>query len=401
MSGSPAVRAAVRPGVYHDSVVLMQLQRALAGLAGRARRRRGDGDARQPRAAGGERPATGERGGRGPARPADLREGGERGGGGGGPGAGGCPSPGTPCGRRAGFPAAQPGVGVEASCRRRGWVLVSVPGRWAAGVAHEALDLGRNVFLYSDNVSSGRRGGPQAEGVRAGAAGLGAGLRHGHPRRHRVRLRQPRRAPAVSGSSPPPARASRRSVSFLHDRGFGISQAIGTGGRDLSSDVGGITAEQALDLLGRDAETEVIVLISKPPAPEVTRRLIGLAHAVAKPVVVCFLGSPPPLLRVWNVCFAIGLEAAVEAAVSALDAKRPGPFEPPVRFAAGQRWVRGLFSGGTLALEILARLSAVTLPSCRTSRSPPISVSRTLCAVRAIRSSISAQTNLPSAGSIP
>ena len=34
-----------------------------------------------------------------------------------------------------------------------GWVLVSVPGRYAAGVARQALALGRHVFLYSDNVS--------------------------------------------------------------------------------------------------------------------------------------------------------------------------------------------------------------------------------------------------------
>ncbi|HLF37846.1 MAG TPA: hypothetical protein VI520_07920, partial [Anaerolineales bacterium] len=32
------------------------------------------------------------------------------------------------------------------------WILISVPGRYAGAVAREALDLGRNVFLYSDNV---------------------------------------------------------------------------------------------------------------------------------------------------------------------------------------------------------------------------------------------------------
>ncbi len=40
-------------------------------------------------------------------------------------------------------------------------------------------------------------------------------------------------------------------TSHLHYLGAGVSQAIGTGGRDLSSEVGGITAAQALDLLGR------------------------------------------------------------------------------------------------------------------------------------------------------
>ena len=33
------------------------------------------------------------------------------------------------------------------------WTLISVPGRYAAGVSREALRLGKHVFLYSDNVS--------------------------------------------------------------------------------------------------------------------------------------------------------------------------------------------------------------------------------------------------------
>src|SRR6185503_15984916 len=33
------------------------------------------------------------------------------------------------------------------------WVQVSVPGLFSTEVAHEALDRGRNVFLYSDNVT--------------------------------------------------------------------------------------------------------------------------------------------------------------------------------------------------------------------------------------------------------
>lgn len=33
------------------------------------------------------------------------------------------------------------------------WVLISVPGRFAAGVARQALGFDKHVFLYSDNVS--------------------------------------------------------------------------------------------------------------------------------------------------------------------------------------------------------------------------------------------------------
>ncbi len=33
------------------------------------------------------------------------------------------------------------------------WVLISVPGRYAAGVARDALRLNKHAFLFSDNVS--------------------------------------------------------------------------------------------------------------------------------------------------------------------------------------------------------------------------------------------------------
>ena len=44
----------------------------------------------------------------------------------------------------------------------------------------------------------------------------------------------------------------------------------------------------------RDPGTDVIVLVSKPPAPEVATRLLAAARATGKPVVVDFIGYPPP-----------------------------------------------------------------------------------------------------------
>ncbi len=179
------------------------------------------------------------------------------------------------------------------------WVLVSVPGRYAADVAQEALDRDRNVFLYSDNVPLGREAalkrqarekgllvmGPDCGTAWLGGVGLGFA--------NRVR----RGSIGLIGASGTGLQAV---MSEIHAHGSGISQAIGTGGRDLSPDVGGITAVQALDLLGRDPETRVIVLISKPPAPEVSARLLALARSTGKPVVVQFLGAPLPGRQIGN-----------------------------------------------------------------------------------------------------
>jgi FdrA protein len=56
-------------------------------------------------------------------------------------------------------------------------------------------------------------------------------------------------------------------TSQIHRLGGGVSQAIGTGGRDLQAEVGAVSMRQGIALLARDPGTRVIAIISKPPAP--------------------------------------------------------------------------------------------------------------------------------------
>jgi FdrA protein len=145
----------------------------------------------------------------------------------------------------------------------------------------------------------------------------------------------------------------------IHNLGAGISHAIGTGGRDLKSDVGAITAHQALDALARDDETKVIVLISKPPSPDVATNLISAAQGTGKPVVVYFIGYPPPARKIGNLHFAISLSEAAEIAVNQLSVTSDQSLiagNPVTGF------LRGLFSGGTLAYETLLGLQASLAP---------------------------------------
>ncbi len=51
----------------------------------------------------------------------------------------------------------------------------------------------------------------------------------------------------------------------IHKYGYGISQLIGTGGRDLSAEIGGLMMLDGLDALMADKQTKAILLISKPP----------------------------------------------------------------------------------------------------------------------------------------
>lgn len=238
------------------------------------------------------------------------------------------------------------------------WVLVSVPGRFAAGVAREALDQGKHVFLYSDNVSledevalkkTARDKGLLVMGPDCGTAilnGVGLGFAN------RVR-RGPIGLVGASGTG------LQAVTTHIHNLGGGISHAIGTGGRDLKSEVGAITARQALDLLGRDPATEVIGIISKPPAHDVAAALLAAAQSAGKPVVIDFIGYPPPGRRQGNLYFAASLSEAAEMAVGLVSnvkdqSSRQGK---PV-----SGYLRGLFSGGTLAYETLLGLQASLAP---------------------------------------
>ncbi|MGZ9165237.1 MAG: acyl-CoA synthetase FdrA [Anaerolineales bacterium] len=252
------------------------------------------------------------------------------------------------------------------------WVLISVPGRYAAGVAREALELGKHVFLYSDNVSledeislkkTAREKGLLVMGPDCGTAiinGIGLGFAN------RVR----RGAIGVVGAS---GTGTQAVTAQIHNLGGGISHAIGTGGRDLKSDVGAITAHQALDLLARDAETKVIVLVSKPPSPDVATQLISAAQATEKPIVVYFIGYPPPARKIGNLHFAISLSEAAELATQLLVISNSDSRSQQLPIA--NYYLRGLFSGGTLAYESLLGLQASLSPIYSNS---PISDSQIL-----------------------
>lgn len=239
------------------------------------------------------------------------------------------------------------------------WVLVSVPGRYAAGVAREALDLGKHVFLYSDNVSledeialkkTAREKGLLVMGPDCGTAiinGIGLGFAN-HVRRGNI---------GVVGAS---GTGTQAVTAHIHELGGGISHAIGTGGRDLKSDVGAITAHQALDALARDDDTKVIVLISKPPSPDVATQLISAAQGTGKPVVIYFIGYPAPARKIGNLHFAVSLSEAAELAVRELENLRVK--DSRILRSSNSRFVRGLFSGGTLAYETMIGLQASLSP---------------------------------------
>jgi succinyl-CoA synthetase alpha subunit len=149
----------------------------------------------------------------------------------------------------------------------------------------------------------------------------------------------------------------------IHGLGGGVRHAIGTGSRDVSAEIGGITMLQALDMFAEDASTHIIAIVSKPPAPEVARKVLDRVCRIGKSCAVLFLGDdasqsqlPPNIIRV---------DTLYDAAVAAVALANGHPFAGPVhaeqwrlapgndarRFAPGQHLMRALYSGGTFCTE--------------------------------------------------
>ena len=235
------------------------------------------------------------------------------------------------------------------------WVLVSVPGNYAASVAKEGLRHGKNIFLYSDNVSLEDEVALKKDASKKGLLVMGADC--GTAIINEVGLgfaNKVRRGPiGLIGAS---GTGLQQVTARIHQLGSGITHAIGTGGRDLSTSVGGITALQALDLLRRDSETQVMVLISKPADSKVVSRLLQRAREAGKHVVINLLGHRAMQLeKNTNLHFASSLDAAAELAVKLVNTPTTSARETAARemSPSGQKYLRGLFSGGTLAYETL------------------------------------------------
>ncbi len=246
--------------------------------------------------------------------------------------------------------------------------LVSVPGPHAKLEAAKALNAGMHVFMFSDNVSLAEELALKQWAVSKGLLMMGPGC--GTAIINGVALafaNVVRRGPiGVVGASG----TGLQEVTSLIDRGgVGISQAIGVGGRDLSETIGGLMMIQGITMLTDDPATEVIVLISKPPAETVMPRVLEVAKRSGKPVVVNFLGSGQAG-ETDGIIFTSTIEDTAEAALQQANKNKTTHFavDPETldelaqserrQLTKGQTYLRGLFSGGSLcdeAMDILHR----------------------------------------------
>ena len=242
-------------------------------------------------------------------------------------------------------------------------VVISVPGNYAAREAKKALEAGLNVFLFSDNVSiedelklkqyATRQKllvmGPDCGTSLIGGVGIGFAnvVRKGS-----------------IGAIGAAGTGLQEFTSQVHNAGFGISHAIGTGSHDLSDKIGGLTSLAAMDALESDPQTKIIAIISKPPGSNTLDKLIKRIKVCKKPVIGCFLGThvEPEGLPA-NFQATCTIDEAVQLATMTADGKQVAllnPFTPQElewiakerkAWSSGQKYLRGLFAGGTFCYQ--------------------------------------------------
>jgi FdrA protein len=237
--------------------------------------------------------------------------------------------------------------------------VVSVPGPYAALEAHHALSAGLHVLLFSDGVSvddelalkeRGDRLGLLVMGPGAGTAVFGgAGLGFAN-----AVQAGPVGVVAAAGTG------AQEVLALLAAADTGVAAVIGVGGRDLSHPVGGLMTRAALRMFAERRDVEVVVLVSKPPDPDVLAAVIPAAGG--KPLVAVALGVDAP--SVPGVQTARTIDAGVTLALAELGISPPtfSGLGPVAETAIGtvdpsRTAVRGVFSGGTLCYQAMLVLS--------------------------------------------
>jgi FdrA protein len=206
----------------------------------------------------------------------------------------------------------------------------------------DALDAGRDVMVFSDNVPleqevalkrvATERGllvmGPDCGTAVVGGLGLGFA---------NATSPGPVGIVAASGTG------CQQLLALLDHAGVGVGSALGVGGRDLSADVRGLSTREAMRRLDEDPSVELVVVVSKPPADDVAAEIREYAASLATPVEFALLGRGQP-----------DLTTATESILRRLGHDVPTwPVTGEAERSSTGGVLRGLFVGGTLCDEAM------------------------------------------------
>lgn len=244
---------------------------------------------------------------------------------------------------------------------------IAVPGEYAYEVTRQALEQGLHCIVFSSGVpleqeramkELAREKGLLCMGPDCGVANInGAAF---------VLSSINRRGPfGICGAS---GCGIQHVAALLHEAGSGVSQTIGTGGNDLKGPVGGITMLMGIDALENDPDTEYIVLISRKPDPGVLQTLTVRIRACRKPVVACLMGADRAEVEASGALWANDLDGCAQQALSLIGKRIDFDSDEALTalartaiegMAPGQKYLRGVYCGGTYCDEVMQTMQPV------------------------------------------
>ncbi|MFX0172869.1 MAG: FdrA family protein [Candidatus Hodarchaeota archaeon] len=255
--------------------------------------------------------------------------------------------------------------------------VISTPGEYAAREARLALKQNLNIFLFSDNVSledeislkqeAHNRGlivqGPDCGTGMIKSVGLGFS---------NVVFPGPIGIVAASGTG------TQEIMALCQNRGVGIRHAIGTGSRDVTDLIGGISMIDGLQALDHDLNIELIVIVSKPPGEKTLEKVLNKVSNSSKPVIINFLGLKAGYHDYPGKSITVNtLEEAAYSAANYIHTKElklvPITFDNEDRverilvnlakaLTTEQKYIRGLYAGGTFTFEAAMIISKIIPP---------------------------------------
>lgn len=232
--------------------------------------------------------------------------------------------------------------------------VISIPGAYAALEADRALDEGMNVFMFSDNVTLEDeikiKQKAHEKGLAVMGPDCGTGIIQGVPIAFTNNV-----TPGSIGIIGASGTGIQELTTIIDRLGEGVKNAIGTGGRDLSTEVGGITMMDMIEAMESDDSVKVLIIISKPPAKEVRDRISDRLSNFKKPVVTLFLGEKPEYHEE-NFYHAYTLDEAARLAVGLVRGEeiKEGIVDVDASKFFGaeeKKTIKAYYSGGTLAGE--------------------------------------------------
>lgn len=227
--------------------------------------------------------------------------------------------------------------------------MISVPGIYAYSVGKKCLDQNLNLFIFSDNVPIEEEIQLKKEGREKGLIVMGpdcgTSIIKGVPLAFANQTKSGKIG--IVGAS---GTGIQEVTSILDGKGYGITNAIGAGGRDLSEEVGAMTFLKGVENLMDDDETEVILVLSKPPAKEVREKVEAYLKSLTKPVASLFLGETPD--SHFEGYYRAGtLEELAILGIDLLENKKPETIVSEAEIKDANGTIKGLYTGGTLATE--------------------------------------------------